>query len=158
MAIFYLQVSNRAHDELYQTWRYEAMCDSCASRGLYATAGRHCSQCDVSLCDTCAFTHSDGFDRQAHTIITLSSKCGAHKTSQSYDWYWRNRSGYFQEFTPNIGLCIWLLSLSYYAVIILYYIIENITLISVLSLLHFKDFTGINHRLNFSICGTKNGV
>ncbi|XP_067942787.1 uncharacterized protein [Watersipora subatra] len=71
------KVTDRSHDELYQTWRYEAMCDNCACDGLYATAGRHCSQCNIHLCDTCAFAHSVMPDTRNHGITTQVSKIGS---------------------------------------------------------------------------------
>ena len=70
------QVLDKSHDEVYQTWKYEAMCDNCATDGLYATAGRHCDQCNISLCDTCSYAHSVMSDTQTHVIKTLSSKNG----------------------------------------------------------------------------------
>lgn len=71
-----LQVLDKSHDEIYQTWRYEAMCDSCASADLYATAGRHCTVCSINLCDTCSYAHSVAQNTQSHKIVSLISKTG----------------------------------------------------------------------------------
>jgi len=74
------KVVDKSHDEVYQTWKYEAMCDNCATEGLYATAGRHCDQCNISLCDTCSYAHSVGSATQGHVIKTLSTKNGNNWT------------------------------------------------------------------------------
>ncbi|KAF6040480.1 hypothetical protein EB796_001193 [Bugula neritina] len=67
-----------SHDEFYQTWKYQPMCDHCATEGFYATAGRRCLQCQVNLCDTCSYTHSVMIATQSHCVTNLMCKVGKY--------------------------------------------------------------------------------
>lgn len=85
MILCFWQVLDQSHDEIYQTWRYEAMCDNCAAQALYATAGRHCKECNINLCDTCSYTHTVMGLTSSHHIITLKSKSGVKADEAAAD-------------------------------------------------------------------------